>query len=114
MSKRIAPALFVACCLAVSIGDATAQATRISGLIQPQGNVRVTSFQTTPNGLNTVFIADADTDTLDELYVVPAAGGARVKISASVPRGSVVSFKLTPDSAGERGATSLGETARCS
>ena len=98
MVGRNIRALLVAFFLTMLAWDAAGQATRISGLIQPLGNIRATSFQTTPNGLNTVFIADADTDQTDELYVVPAGGGARVKISAAIPTGPVVSFKLTPDS----------------
>ena len=90
--------IMMACVVMLGLAmPAGAEPVRISGPMQPLGDVGF-SFQLTPNGLNVVFVADADTDGVNELYVVPAGGGSRTRLSgALVAGGNVGNFAISPD-----------------
>ena len=58
----------------------------------------VLSYQISPDGKYGVFMADARTNTIVELFSVPLAGGGRTRLSGTLPAGSVVQdFLISPD-----------------
>lgn len=60
----------------------------------------VRDVQVTPDGTRLLFLADADTNDMFELYSAPIAGGTPTKLSdALVDFGDVFDFALTPDGA---------------
>ncbi len=78
---------------------ATANATtKISGTLVSGGDV-VTGFQISANSARVVFIADKDSDGVDELYSAPiATADSATKISGPlVPGGILHSFRISAD-----------------
>lgn len=72
--------------------------TLISGTIVSGGSVSSTGIQPSPDGRRCAFLADADTDTVTELYVVDLATNVRTKINPNLSAGSYVwSYAWSPD-----------------
>jgi hypothetical protein len=70
---------------------------KISGNLASGGDVQ--SFEISPDGLYVVFLADARTNTVDELFSTPTTGGERILLSRELPPASVVQgFTISPDS----------------
>lgn len=56
------------------------------------------NFQISPDSLTVAFIADKDTDGVDELYAVPITGTTPIKLNPPLAaNGDVESFQYTPD-----------------
>jgi hypothetical protein len=65
----------------------------------PIGDVQ--ESRASPDSSQVVYIADQDTEDLDELYSVPASGGTSVKISDPLLHaGDVDLFSISPNSTG--------------
>lgn len=76
---------------------ALGQGSRIK-LSDGQSFSDVVDFKISPTGDCVVFTHDADVDGALELWSVPVAGGAPVRLSASLPAGSQVSsYAISPD-----------------
>ena len=59
----------------------------------------VNSFQISPDGRYAVYLADQDTDGVNELYSVLLGGGSPVRLNPILPSGrNVTSFQISPDS----------------
>jgi dipeptidyl aminopeptidase/acylaminoacyl peptidase len=58
----------------------------------------VESYQFTPNSLGVVYIADQQTDGVNELYLTLGVAPARVSLPISNPAGDVQGFKISPNS----------------
>ncbi len=59
----------------------------------------VSSFQITPNSAGVVYIADQETDNVNELFANFITGGTSWKLSDTlVENGDVLDFQITPDS----------------
>jgi hypothetical protein len=58
------------------------------------------SFDVSPNNLAVVYLLDAESDDVEELYVVPTIGGDSTRLSGEIlpTEGNIVSFKIAPDS----------------
>ena len=70
---------------------------KLSGSLVAGGDV--TQFDISPDGRYAVFLADARTNMVDELFSVPLSGGHRIRLSGTLPTGSVVQgFLISPDS----------------
>lgn len=68
--------------------DGQAAAVKISGTItNVNGDVSTTNFQISPDSTRVVFTADADVDTVDEMFSVPIGGGTRIKLHANLSAG---------------------------
>lgn len=77
--------------------DAALFNQKISGNLVSGGDVQ--SFEISPDGHYAVFLADARTNTVDELFSTPATGGERFLLSRELPPASVVQgFAISPDS----------------
>ncbi len=56
------------------------------------------NFQISPDSRSVVFIADKDTDDVNELYAVPMTGTTPIKLNPSLANGGdVQNFQFTPD-----------------
>src|SRR5262245_45140481 len=63
------------------------------------GNVLGVTFQISSDSSRVVYLADQDANDKFELYTVPIAGGAAVKLNPALPAtGDVVGFAIAPDS----------------
>ncbi|MEE9597367.1 MAG: hypothetical protein V3V96_11375, partial [Acidiferrobacterales bacterium] len=70
---------------------------KLSGPMVVGGNVN--RFTVSPDRTHVAYIADQDTDGVNELYVVPVVGGTPVKVSGDFTAGgSVWNFRWAPDS----------------
>jgi hypothetical protein len=67
---------------------------KISGSLVTGGDVK--SFEISADGKYAVFQANAQSNTVDELFSVPVAGGERILLSS--PGSMVQGFAITPDS----------------
>jgi hypothetical protein len=77
--------------------DAALFNQKISGNLASGGDVQ--SFEISPDGRYAVFLADARTNTVDELFSTPTTGGERILLSQELPPASVVQgFTISPDS----------------
>ncbi|MEZ4704896.1 MAG: hypothetical protein R3A11_06895 [Bdellovibrionota bacterium] len=76
-----------------------ATTTKLSGTLVTDGDVSK-FIGISPNDAQVVFVADKDTDTVDELYSVAISGGTPVKLNGTlVSGGDVLGFEITPNSA---------------
>jgi formylglycine-generating enzyme required for sulfatase activity len=58
----------------------------------------VSSYQISPDGLRVVYVADQETDGVNELYSIPLQGGASSKLNAPlIAGGDVHAFAVSPD-----------------
>jgi Tol biopolymer transport system component len=57
-------------------------------------------FRVSPDSSRVVYLADQDTDNVDELYSVPLTGGSPVKLNGPLVSGGAVmgGFQVSPDS----------------
>jgi hypothetical protein len=70
---------------------------KLSGSLVTGGDVK--SFEISPDGGYAVFLADARTNSVDELFSVPTGGGERIQLSQELASGLLVQgFVITPDS----------------
>ena len=70
---------------------------KVSGVMPPFGDV--TAFQISPDGRYAVYLADQDTDGVNELYSVLLGGGSPIRLNPLLPFGrNVISFQISPDS----------------
>lgn len=79
-----------------------ADVMKLSGTLQADGDVNSTGGRFSRDGTRVAFIADAETDGMNELYVVPSdAVSPRVKVSGALQAlGDVsTSFDFSPDGA---------------
>ena len=61
----------------------------------------VKEFAISPNSQRVVYLADANQDERDELFSVPASGGAAVRLNSSlIADGDVIEFDIAPNSLG--------------
>jgi Tol biopolymer transport system component len=60
----------------------------------------VEDFEISPDGAYVVYLADADTDEIVELYSVPMSGGTSVRLNSTLVTGGDVGsgFVISPDS----------------
>ena len=73
-------------------------AVKLNGPLVTGGDV--ISFESSADGQWVVYLADQETDGVQELYRVPLTGGAAVKLNGPLPAGGdVTSFRITPDGA---------------
>ena len=60
----------------------------------------VVNYQISPDGATVVYLADQDTDEVDELYSVPVGGDTPVKLSSALPAGvNISNYEISPDGA---------------
>ena len=70
---------------------------KLSGLMPAFGDVIF--FQISPDGRYAVYLADQETDGVNELYSVLLGGGSPVRLNPLLPFGrNVTSFQISPDS----------------
>ena len=70
---------------------------KLNGSLVTGGDVA--RFEMSPDGQYAVFLADARTNTVTELFSVPVSGGPRIQLSGTLPSGSAVQdFLVSPDS----------------
>ena len=70
---------------------------KLSGVMPSFGDV--TAFEISPDGRYAVYLADQDTDGVNELYSVLLGGGSPVRLNPLLPSGrNVISFQISPDS----------------
>ena len=70
---------------------------KLSGQLALSGDVH--AFEISQDGHFAVFLADARSNGVDELFSVPANGGDRIRLSLDLPAGMLVDgFVITPDS----------------
>lgn len=80
-----------------SVVEAILMNIKISGSLVEDGDVF--EYAISPNGLYTVFIADAEQDAVFELYSVLSSGGSRVALSPQDDGDlDVLGFRISPDS----------------
>ncbi len=95
LSRSIVAALALAgCAQFLAPGVQAAEPLRISGLLQPAGDV--TRYSLTASGSTAVFVADAEADEVRSLYAVPVAGGGRIKLSGDLAVGEM-KFSISRD-----------------
>jgi hypothetical protein len=71
----------------------------ISGAMVNNGDVIDDQFAISPNSQRVIFVADKDTDEVDELYSVPINGGLATKVSGPIVAfGDVANVLVSPDS----------------
>jgi Tol biopolymer transport system component len=73
----------------------------LNGPIVAGGDVALGGIQFSPNGARVLYVADQTADTVDELFSVPATGGAAVKLNGALVAGGDVlsnSLRFSPDS----------------
>jgi Tol biopolymer transport system component len=74
-------------------------AVKLNAPLAPGRDVDAFGTLITPDGLHVVFRADQDTDEVFDLYRVPLAGGANLRLNGTLTAGGYVSqFLPTPDS----------------
>ena len=61
-----------------SVPAAGGAPVKLNAALPPGGNVSSGGLQFSPDGSRVLYSADQDTVGVDELYIVPAAGGAPV------------------------------------
>jgi Tol biopolymer transport system component len=97
--RQIWPAAVV---VALGLGDAAPAAApiKLNGPLVAGGNVSlVYSRAFSPDGSRVVYSADQTTNDVDEIFSVPSAGGAAVKLNGPlVAGGHVSSWEFSPDS----------------
>jgi hypothetical protein len=70
---------------------------KLSGSLVTGGDVKL--FEISPDGGYAVFLGDARTNSVDELFSVPTGGGERIRLSQELASGLLVQgFVITPDS----------------
>jgi Tol biopolymer transport system component len=70
---------------------------KLSGVMPPLGDVSASEIS--PNGRYAVYLADQETDGVNELYSVLLGGGSPVRLNPILPSGrNVTSFQISPDS----------------
>ena len=77
--------------------------TKLNGPLVAEGDVLFQGYQFTPDGATVVYLADQDTDGVDQLYSVPSTGGTVSALTFPILReGEVVrtNYKILPDSSG--------------
>lgn len=83
--------------ICTSVVEAILMNIKISGSLVEDGDVF--EYAISPNGLYTVFIADAEQDAVFELYSVLSSGGSRVALSPQNDGDlDVLGFRISPDS----------------
>ena len=75
-------------------------ATQLNAPLIPDGGI--VDFQLSSDGSRVVYLADQDTDNVDELYSVPIAGGTPTRISGDLVDGGDVRFDFQLSSDGSR------------
>ncbi len=83
--------------------DGSAAPIKLNGLLVAGGNVGFSgTFYISPDSQWVVYLADQDTNDVDELYSVPIGGGAAVKLNPPLVPGGEVSWvwdaQISPDS----------------
>ena len=71
---------------------------KLNSALPPGGDVD--RFQFSPDGSRVLYLAEQDTDEVDELYSVPAMGGTPVKLNSALPSGGNVysdGLQFSPD-----------------
>ena len=59
----------------------------------------VLTFQISPNGMYVVYLADQNTDGVNEIYSVYLGGGQPIRLNVALPSGRhVTGFQISPDS----------------
>jgi len=72
--------------------------TKLNGTLPPGGDVNYISLSISPDSKRVVYLADQDTDNIQELYSVPITGGDSVKLNGVlIDQGDVGSFLISPD-----------------
>jgi Tol biopolymer transport system component len=93
----------VALCSSLFVTATSAQEIEIRKLNGPLARIvtgDVTEPQLSPDGEWAVFLADREVDDRPELYAAPSDGSLpAVKLSAPLGSGSIMEFRITPDSA---------------
>ena len=77
-----------------------ASPVKLSGVMAVGGNVSLGAYAIAPGTIKrAIFIADRETNALNELWSTPLTGGTPIKLSGTLPAGSdgVNSFKVSPD-----------------
>jgi Tol biopolymer transport system component len=75
-------------------------AVKLNGALAAGGNVNDISFEFSPDSSRVIYQADQETDDVFELYVVPAGGGAALKLNSPLdPNWDMSHFKISPDGA---------------
>jgi len=78
--------------------DDSSPAVNLSGPLVANGDV-TTPYSITPDGQKVLFVADKDTDGVEELYGVPITGGTPTKLNPSFPSGARVdALTISPNS----------------
>ncbi len=84
----------------VPIGGGTP--VKINGTLVPGGNVDFGTSRPmiSPDSTRVVYLADQETDTVNELFSVPIGGGPTVKLNGLLPTGGTVmgSYLISPNS----------------
>ena len=81
-----------------SVPAAGGTAVKLNGPMVAGGDVSSIGLQFTPNGSRVIYMADQTVDEVDEVFSVPAAGGAAVKLNGALAAGGDVHFHLvSPD-----------------
>jgi Tol biopolymer transport system component len=82
-----------------SVPSAGGAAVKLNGPLVAGGDVSGTGLQFSPDGSLVLYLADQDTDFVNEIYSVPSAGGAATKLNGPLVAGGDVLFQqFSPDS----------------
>ena len=80
--------------------DGSEDPIKVSGDLVAGGDVSLTGFQFSPDSSRVIYVADQDTDFVNELYIVPSDGGKAVKVNGELVAGGDVSsqnLQFSPD-----------------
>ncbi len=83
----------------IAIGGGSGSA-KLNGVLTPGGDVFSSGLEFSPNGDRILYLADQDTDSVGELYIVPSGGGQSVKLNGPLVAGGDVNFaslQFNPD-----------------
>ena len=84
-----------------SVPSAGGAATKLNGPLVAGGNVDSLGLQFSPDSSRVLYLADQDTDNVNEIYSVPAGGGTPTKLNGSLVAGGNVfssGLQFSPDS----------------
>ncbi|TWU28154.1 hypothetical protein [Bythopirellula polymerisocia] len=80
------------------VPSAGGMATKLSGTLVAGGNVVSEGLEFSPDSSRVIYMADQSTDNVNEIFIVPSAGGTAVKLNGPLGAGgNVLSHQLSPD-----------------